>query len=273
MEGEQVFNPSADALAAWRYAQYRHSLAQSARMQPPDTDLPLVVVVFESRHQQRSRFAFIVGRGGDFFQNRLEQRHKVIADVVGRHSGTPFKTDGVDHRKIGLFVACPKFDEKIEGLVERLFRVRVWTIYLVNHNDHTKPKPQRLTQHETGLRHRSFNRVDQQQSAIDHIEHALDLATEIGMTGSIHDVDFHVIPDHGGVFCQNRDAPFAFQCVRVENPLACGVGIPKHFGLLEHSVYKRRFAVVNMRNDSNVTNIGSCLCHCLPLGDCITVLF
>jgi hypothetical protein len=42
---------------------------------------------------------------------------------------------------------------------------------------------QRLLGHEAGLRHRAFDRVDQQHHAVDHAEHALDLAAEVGVAG------------------------------------------------------------------------------------------
>ena len=44
-----------------------------------------------------------------------------------------------------------------------------------------RPELQRLQRDEARLRHRPFDRVDQQQHAVDHAQHALDLAAEVGV--------------------------------------------------------------------------------------------
>ena len=48
---------------------------------------------------------------------------------------------------------------------------------------------ERLLEHEAGLRHGAFGGIDQQQHAVHHVHHALDLAAEIGVAGRVDDVD------------------------------------------------------------------------------------
>ena len=48
---------------------------------------------------------------------------------------------------------------------------------------------ERLAQHEARLRHRPFGGVDQQQAAVGHLQHALDLAAEVGVAGRVDEVD------------------------------------------------------------------------------------
>ena len=48
---------------------------------------------------------------------------------------------------------------------------------------------ERLAEHELGLRHRPFERVDQDEGTVGHLEGALDLAAEIGVAGRVDEVD------------------------------------------------------------------------------------
>ena len=58
---------------------------------------------------------------------------------------------------------------------------------------------QGLAGHEAGLGHRAFDRVDQQQHAVDHRQHALDLAAEVGVARGVDDVDVGVAVLDGAV--------------------------------------------------------------------------
>ena len=73
-----------------------------------------------------------------------------------------------------------------------LFAARVRAIHLVDDDDDRQAELQRMLEHETGLRHRAFKRVDEQQHAVHHLQHALNLAAEVGVAGGIDDVDLHV---------------------------------------------------------------------------------
>ena len=79
--------------------------------------------------------------------------------------------------------------------------------------------PERLRQHEFGLRHRAFGGVDEEHRAIDHVEDALDLAAEIGMAGRVDDVDAGVLPDERGDLGEDGDAALALEIVRIHRAL------------------------------------------------------
>ena len=46
-----------------------------------------------------------------------------------------------------------------------------------------------LAEHEPGLGHRPLGGVDQHQRAVGHLQHALDLAAEVGVAGRVDQVD------------------------------------------------------------------------------------
>src|SRR5690606_30283098 len=99
-----------------------------------------------------------------------------------------------------------------------------------------------------------FDSIDQQQRAIDHIEHTLDLAAEIGMAGGIDDVDFDSAPGDGGVLRQNGDAALAFKIVGIEDTLAGLLVFAEDVGLFEHSIDQGGFAMIDVRNNSDVAD-------------------
>ena len=85
-----------------------------------------------------------------------------------------------------------------------------------------------LTQDEAGLRERAFGRVNQQNDAVNHGQASFNLATEIGVPGSIDHVDDHTAFEaqllgggttvvNRGVLGQDRNALFAFQITGVHD--------------------------------------------------------
>jgi hypothetical protein len=122
----------------------------------------------------------------------------------------------VDGREIGLFVAGAEFDEEVEDFVHHFARARVLAIDLVDRHDRAQVEFERLAQHEARLRHHAFGRVDQQQHALHHLQHALDLAAEIGVARRVDDVELDAVLDRG-VLRQDRDAAFFFERVRVHH--------------------------------------------------------
>ncbi len=80
-----------------------------------------------------------------------------------------------------------------------------------------EPKRQRLARDEAGLWHRSFDRVDQQQHAVDHRQHALDLAAEVGVSGRVDDVDVRVAVLDRAVLGDDGDTAFALEVVAVHD--------------------------------------------------------
>jgi hypothetical protein len=87
----------------------------------------------------------------------------------------------------------------------------VGAINFIDHQNRRKMRLQRLAEHITSLRQRSFAGVDQQHDSIDHFESALDFAAEVAMAGRIDDVDLHALVKHRRVFGKNRDATLSLE--------------------------------------------------------------
>ena len=110
-------------------------------------------------------------------------------------------------------------DEQIVDLVQHLLRTRIGAVNLVDHQNGRQLRFQRLAQHIARLRQRAFAGIDQQHDAVHHLEGALHFAAEVAVAGRVHNVDFHVVVEDGGVLGQNGDAALALQVVGVHDPL------------------------------------------------------
>ncbi len=114
---------------------------------------------------------------------------------------------------------------------------------------------ERPLEHGPRLRHRPFDRIDEQKAAVGHVQHPLDLAAEIGVAGGVDDVDLDAAVGDRGVFGEDRDPALPLQIVGVHDQLAGGIGVAEDVRLLEQPVDQRRFAVVDVRDDRDVAEV------------------
>ena len=121
-----------------------------------------------------------------------------------------------------------------------------------------------LLRDEAGLRHRAVDRIDQQQHAVDHRQHALDLAAEVGVARRVDDVDPVVAPGDRGVLGEDRDAAFALERVRIHDALLHVLARVERAGLTQQLVDERGLAVVDVRDDRDVAKL---LRHSEVLGE------
>ena len=134
-------------------------------------------------------------------------------------------------------------------------RPGVGAIDLVDDHDRLQAALQGLGEHEAGLRHGAFGRVDQHQGPVGHPQHALDLAAEVGVAGRVDDVDLHAAVGDGDVLGQDRDPPFALQVVGVEDLLADQLRIAVAAALAQHAIDERRLAVVDVGDNGDVADV------------------
>jgi len=125
---------------------------------------------------------------------------------------------------------------------------------LVDHDDRLQAQRERLLGHETRLRHRPLDRIDQQQNAVDHAQHPFHLAAEVRVSRRIDDVDVHALVIDRQILGQDRDAAFLFQVVRIHDPLYDVLVGREGACLLQQLIHKRGLAVVDVGDDGDVTN-------------------
>ena len=161
----------------------------------------------------------------------------------------------VEHRKVELLVGRGELDEQIEGLVEGARRVGVGPVRLVDDDDRPQPQTKRAHEHVAGLGHGAFVGVDQQEHRVDHAEHALDLAAEVGVARRVDDVDEVALPLDGAVLAADRDAAFALEVVAVHHALLDVGVVAEHARGAEDGVDQGRLAVIDVSDDGEVADV------------------
>ena len=187
-------------------------------------------------------------------EDRLEQRRHIRAALGVVGACPALERRCVDYREVELCIARTELVEQIEGLVNHPGRSAAGPVDLVDHDDRPQALGECFARDEARLRHRAFDRVDQQQHAIDHGQHALDLAAEIGVPGRIDDVDACAAVFDGTVLRQDSDATLALDVVGIQDALAEALVGGEGPGLLEQAVDECRLAVVDVRDDGDVAD-------------------
>ena len=162
---------------------------------------------------------------------------------------------GVDDGEVELILARPELVEQLEGLVDDPLRTRAGAVDLVDDYYRFKSQRQRLAGDKAGLGHWPFDCVDQQQDSVDHRQHALDLATKIGVSGRIDDVDMGVAVLDGAVLGDDRDAALALEIVAVHHPLGDVLMRGERPRLPQQLVDERGLPVVDVGDDRDVAEL------------------
>ncbi len=125
----------------------------------------------------------------------------------------------------------------------------------VDYHNRAQAERQGFFGNEAGLRHRAFLRIDQQHHAINHAQHTLHFAAEIGVSGGVDDVDVVALIFDGGVFGENGNAAFFFEVVAVHHAFVNLLVGAEGAGLAQKLVDQRGFAVVNVGDDGDIADL------------------
>src|SRR5690606_17806568 len=90
---------------------------------------------------------------------------------------------------------------------------------------------------------------------VDHRQHALHLAAEVGVPGGVDDVDAVAVPLDGGVLGQDGDAAFLFLVVAVHHALGQHRALGQGARLLQQLVDEGGLAVVDVGDDGDVAKV------------------
>ena len=114
---------------------------------------------------------------------------------------------------------------------------------------------ERLLSHEARLWHWAINCVNEKQNAVYHRQHAFDLATKIGVSRCIDDIDAIAIPADCGVFREDRDTTFLFLVVRVHDSLDVTAARFECARLLQHLVDEGSLTMVDVGDNGDIANL------------------
>ena len=193
------------------------------------------------------------------FQDGVEHRLHVAAAHVFGQAGIAVQARSVNDREIQLFVGSAQFVEQFERLVDGPVRTRAWTVDLVDDDDRLQTQCQRFARDETGLWHRAFLCIDQQQNRVNHRQNTFHFAAEVGVAWGVDDIDVGAFVLNSAVLRQNRNAALLFQVVRVHDSGVDRLVFTEGAGLAQQLIHQRGFAVVNVGDNGDITNCAFCI--------------
>ena len=185
-------------------------------------------------------------------QHGIQQRVQIFAGLIQFAHAPAVATGGVKDRKIELFVIGIQRDEQVEHFIDHRIGASVGAVDLIDHHDWAQTLFQRFAQHKLGLRHWPFCGIGQQNDAVGHAQHALNLAAEIGMSGCVDNIDARVVPHHGSRLGKDCNAALLFQIAGIHQPFFDMLIVAEQAGLLHDRVDERRLAMVNMGDDCDI---------------------
>src|SRR5471032_234052 len=194
-------------------------------------------------------------------EDGFEQRGHVAFTHFRVQRSVAVQRRSVDDREVQLLVGGAQLVEQFEGLVDGPLGARARTIDLVDDDDRLQAQRQRFTRDETGLWHRAFLGIDQQQHRVDHRQHALDFTAEVGVARGVDDVDVGAVVLNRAVLRQNGNAAFFFEVVRIHHAGFNLLVLAEGTGLAQQFVDQGGFTVVNVGDDGDVANCAFCSRH------------
>ncbi len=230
----------------------RHAALDGAALDASDADRTDITRIIQQRDLQLQRAVHVHIRRRAMLDNGLEQRLHVAFAHRRIESGETAQRGGVDHGKIQLLVGRTQAIEQIEGLIQHPAWSGFVAIDLVDDDDGPQAVLEGLLRHEAGLRHRAVHRVNKQQHAIDHGQHALDFAAEVRVTRRVDDVDAIVAPGDRRVLGEDRDAALALQIIRIHDALLQVLARVERPGLTQQLIDERGLAMIDVRDDGDV---------------------
>src|SRR5713101_5960748 len=258
--GKERGDGSAFAISIAMKTDNRIANTHAAANDATESNAPDIITVIKIRNEHLKKGIGRNLRWRHVLNNGLEKRSHVFVLIVQFAHGKTIPGAGVNDRKVELLIARFQFDEEIEDQVQRFARFRVLSVDLVNDDDGFETILQRLAQNETSLRLRSIVRVDHEQNAIDHLHNSFDLTAKVGVTRGVDNVDAVTVPLKRRVLRANSDPLLALEIHRVHHPLLDFLIRPKSPRLTQELIHECGLAVIDVRNDGDVTDIfhGAC---------------
>ena len=230
-------------------------LVQRAGGQAAHADTAFVTGVVHGADLQSHRAVDVHIGGGNLIQNGVEQRHHVHVAVVGIEARVAVHSRGVHHGEVELLVAGAQFHHEVEDLVHGTLGIGVGAVDLVHDHHNAQAALERMGKHEARLRLGTLVGVHDEQGAVGHVEHALNLAAEVSMARRVDDVDLHARVGDGDVLGKDGDAALALLIVGVEDALFHLLVLAENVRGPQKTVYEGGLAVVDVGDDSDVADV------------------
>ena len=153
-----------------------------------------------------------------------------------------------------MIVVLCQIEEELLYFSEDFIGTSVLPINFVDHKDHRQIPSERFAQHVASLWKRTLRRVNQQDHPVDKSQSALNLATEVGVTRCIHEIDAGALVVDLSCLGQDGDPAFPLLIVAVHHSIDDGLVRGEGTRVSQQRVDERRLSVIDVRNERDVTD-------------------
>ena len=129
---------------------------------------------------------------------------------------------------------------------------RARPINLIDHHNRTQALGKGFAGDKSGLGHRAFNCIHQEQHAIDHREDPLHLTAKISMARGVDDVDVRAFVINCTVFGQDRNSALTLQVIGIHHPFSHLLMPGKRACLLKQFINQGGFAMIDVGDDGDI---------------------
>ena len=131
----------------------------------------------------------------------------------------------------------------------------VFFIDFINDDNGLQIELQCFLQNKSCLRHRAFKCINKQTNTIGHFQNTFYLASKIGVTRCINDINFYAFIFYRCVFRKDGNASFTFQIIAIHDELTGFLVFAEDLGSMQDFVDQCCFTMVNVSNDGDVSDI------------------
>ena len=220
-----------------------------------NTDTSNILIVINCTDQYLSISIRVSFRSRDVFQNCLKQRLHVLRCILQIQNSMSGLCRCIQERTVKLLIRSTKVHQKLKYLIYNLIRSCFRTVYFVNADDYVQIQLKSFFQNEFGLRHGTFESINQKDNAVYHFQYTLNLAAEVSMSWGIDNVDLCVFVMNCCVLGENCDTTLSLNVIRVHDTFLNLLVGTENTALLQQLVYQCGFTMVNVGNDGYVTYI------------------
>ena len=190
--------------------------------------------------------------------NHVEKREHVVIVIIWIKASVTVNArskDNVLHGELKLLIGCTKVHHKIKRIVDNSLWASTVAVNLVDNHHNRKTCVNGVAQNKASLWHRALSCVNQQKRTVSHLQNAFYLATEVSVARGINNVNLDALVLNRDVLCQNGNSALTLLIIGVQNSLLNLLVLAECIGCLKHLVNHGGFTVVNVGDDSNISDV------------------
>ena len=232
---------------------YVGAFAKLATMDASHGDTSHIAAEIKRSHKHLRR-TFDRLRFGDIFDYRIKNRSYVIGRLVPVGAHPALLRRSIDCREVELIFSSVEIAHQIEHHFLHFVGTAIRFIHLIYYDDRFEAHLNGFLKHETCLGHGTFESINQKKASVGHVQHTLNLATEVGVSRSVDYIYLIVLIVDRDVFGQNSYSTFTFKIVVVKNKFAGILILTKKVSGQKHFVNQRGFTMVHVGNNSYISD-------------------